>query len=579
MLQFKNAQLNVDQTIRTQFFNPTNYKHLLDIKLNELVNNITANESGIRVIPLPTETIPESYARIEQTDEYKDDNRALKDICTDFVTNIILNDEHSLFNFLYIITSLFQDALSVYKKKKGLRETDIFFVLKGGNVLRFVAKNFLFDISGGTADILLDFYKKFFKRSDADFSIIINPELDNYETIFDDISLLAYSLLKYIQSVFVTNKTRFFEWYKYDSKEKQRLLHNLSKELFELDLQDNDTWKDREITDISFENISAKELNNESYINPPDVAVRFEERYNYKTDSILWTIDNTNDEIYVSYNEALSFVKDRLIKFNLIRAKCGFTVHYNDETSNSNIISIGGELIDVSIGHRDDASVVKFYKTFHNNVSLFELELTENVSFEFRSYSIVYLFQDIYRILFVDVPYPWYDLKYVKRLNRLFYIGYIDLFMKFIDNKERLEYLNLLLEVVLSIEKIIQHEQGSDIKNENIRESINLIKKQMENSDLVFDMFLNKTLKLLLDEIDESELKYDDRDNRDDRDDRDNRDDRDDRDELAPYNVDKSSTTDKIHTNTSKHIESTSSIAEERDSKRSSALKSYTSTK
>ena len=58
---------------------------------------------------------------------------------------------------MYIITVLFQDAISIYKIKKGLKENDIFFILKGGNVLRFVAKNFLFDISGGASDILLDF--------------------------------------------------------------------------------------------------------------------------------------------------------------------------------------------------------------------------------------------------------------------------------------------------------------------------------------------------------------------------------------------------------------------------------------
>ena len=219
-MQFKNMKLDIDSGDRVKFFEPDDYKNIFDIKLNELLDDITADDKGERTIPLPTENIPESYSSIEQTTEYKDDNRGLKDTFTDFVNDVILNNENSLFNFLYIITVLFQDAISIYKIKKGLKENDIFFILKGGNVLRFVAKNFLFDISGGASDILLDFYSKYFKRSDADFSIIINPKLENYQNVFDDMSLLSYNLIKYIQSVFRLNKTRFFEWYKYDDIQK-----------------------------------------------------------------------------------------------------------------------------------------------------------------------------------------------------------------------------------------------------------------------------------------------------------------------------------------------------------------------
>ena len=38
--------------------------------------------------------------------EYKDDNRGLKDTITDFVNDVILNNESSLFNFVYIIHDL-----------------------------------------------------------------------------------------------------------------------------------------------------------------------------------------------------------------------------------------------------------------------------------------------------------------------------------------------------------------------------------------------------------------------------------------------------------------------------------------
>ena len=556
-MQFKNGKLDVDSGEHIKFFEPDDYKNILNIKLNELVDNITANEKGERVIPLPTENVPELHSSIEQTTEYKDDNRGLKDTFTDFVNDVILNNENSLFNFLYIVTELFQDAISIYKIKKGLKENDIFFILKGGNVLRFVAKNFLFDISGGTADILLNFYSKFFKRSDADFSIIINPELKDYDNIFNDMSLLAYNLLKHIQSIFKISKTRFFEWYKYDDMEKRVLLNNLFKEVLELDLSTNDTWKDRKITGLAFQNASTE--NNLSYMNPPDIAVRFKERFNLNTETLLWPIDTTNDEIYVSYNEALSFMKDRLIKFNLIRAKYGFTVHYYDQNEKKDdFISVGGELIDVSIGHRDDEFVAKFYKSVDQYISLFELSISSNRLFKFRSYSLIYLFKDLYRILFIDVFYPWKDSKYVKRLNRLFYIGYIDLFTKFPDNKKRLDYLNLLLKILLAVEKTLVDEKSSNTESTIVRDSIESLKKQIKNSELILDLFLDQTLELLLYKKESSSSNLDKLVS-------------DDREELAPYNVDRTSESaknikdekeliSKMSSSISKHIESTSSI-------------------
>ena len=310
-------------------------------------------------------------------------------------------------------------------------------------------------------------------------------------------SLLSYVLLKHIQSIFQINKTRFFEWYKYNNQEQEILLNHLYEELLDLDLSTNDTWKNRKLTGIAFENKSTK--NQFKYINTPDIAVRFKDRYNRNTDTILWPIDNTNNEIYVSYNEALTFMKNRLIKFNLIRAKYGFSVHYiNKNTNKSDAISIGGELIDVSIGHKDDIFVNKFYYSVDKYISLYELNINDTRIFRFRSFSIIYLFKDLYRMLFIDVSYPWDEQKYVKRINRLFYIGYIDLFTKFPNNKERLQYLNTLLEVLLEIEKVLIQENTTLQQNNNVRESIRKLKDKIKNSELIYDLLLEQLLVVLL---------------------------------------------------------------------------------
>jgi hypothetical protein len=187
---------------------------------------------------------------------------------------------------------------------------------------------------------------------------------------------------------------------------------------------------------------------------------------------------------------------------------------------------MGGELIDVSIGHKDDMSVKKFYKELRNNISLFELSLMNDTHIGFRSYSLTYLFKDIYRILFVDVTYPWDDIKYVKRLNRMFYIGYIDLFTKFADNKNRLQYLELLQDIMTSIEQILQDDDTHrHVENDNLKRDIQKIKTNIEEGSLLFDILLNKVLELLLE--DDGSRKTQSTNSISDP-----------REEFAPYNVD-----------------------------------------
>ena len=176
MFQFKNVKLKFDGNLKDEnedreidshtihyFQNKHNhgeyirhYSDILEDDLENMINNIISDSYGNRNIPLPTKSIPEGAVTIKHTEEYNDENRPLKDIMTDFVTKILFSTERSLFNFIYIITDMFNDALNIYKRKKSLKEYDVFFILKGGNVLRMIAKNFLFDLPGDTINILLD---------------------------------------------------------------------------------------------------------------------------------------------------------------------------------------------------------------------------------------------------------------------------------------------------------------------------------------------------------------------------------------------------------------------------------------
>ena len=94
-------------------------------------------------------------------------------IVTDFVSDNFFDRSSRLFRFLNVVFSHYNDMLDQFKKQKGLREKDVIFLFKGGNVLRIVAKDFFLELPENTSRNIVNYYSSFFKRSDADFSIFL----------------------------------------------------------------------------------------------------------------------------------------------------------------------------------------------------------------------------------------------------------------------------------------------------------------------------------------------------------------------------------------------------------------------
>ena len=131
--------------------------------IKTLVRDITQDRNGFRNLELPIDNIPENHFEFENKEEYKDEDRPLKDLFfTDVVTNIFLNNKSALLNFLTLINRIFTEALNIYCTLNYLKETDIFFILKGGNILRFIANDILFELPGNSSRNLHLFLQKIF---------------------------------------------------------------------------------------------------------------------------------------------------------------------------------------------------------------------------------------------------------------------------------------------------------------------------------------------------------------------------------------------------------------------------------
>ena len=173
----------------------------------------------------------------------------------------------------------------------------------------------------------------------------------------------------------------------------------------------SNNYKNQTNNYFTFENDNIIDLDNLS--NSPFNNKIIRQKINHGT-------HKNNNFMYNNINKALRIktTNNRILKFYLTRIKITFNLHLENKINQQNIIAIGGELIDVSIG-RDESSA-NFYKNKHNYID--SINLTQNTGFYINSvktfnlniYSFQYLYEDLKFILIDTLYLPWEDLKYKK---------------------------------------------------------------------------------------------------------------------------------------------------------------------
>jgi len=357
-----------------------------------------------------------------------------------------------------------------FRDKYKLQEKDVLFIFKGGNILRIIAKDFFLELPENTSRNILDFYRPFFKRSDADFSILVNPNLPHFDKYSEELAILCYDEQVKIKKIFLENEMRYFDLFCYNDSYNRILFSDL-------------------IEKLNVKNISLGKIFYKKGIN-----------YKHPDDFEFVTIDGTptkkkldeNDSyLFTSINNTFDEVSESgwRTKFNLIRTKVRFIVT-DKRGKNKNI---DGELIDVTIANKESSEIIPFYKDIDKNISVYTLK-RKNEEVKFYSYSIEYLIKDLEKILFLQGEYPWNDSKYIKRLNRLIFLYFIDLFSKVENSNTRLEILkdasSFLDGKKVDIENnikiadlfkyILKTEEKIDSKNKgNLDEMLNVINENL----------------------------------------------------------------------------------------------------
>nr|QBK93716.1 MAG: uncharacterized protein LCPAC406_00300 [Pithovirus LCPAC406] len=412
-----------------------------DINLSDIVDCVTREEDRFDL-----RASERKHDIISTKKDYVDITKPLKNVATDIVVDEFFQTKDTLYNFLQYVYTIFYDTLIIYRQKRKLEECDVLFLYKGGSILRIISREFLLELPESSIREISKFYSPYFKRSDADFSIYVNPKLKNYEDVYHELGLLSYLVQNKIRYWFCGHMMKYFNFFRYNLQYQKSILKSYLCKMNEVE-----EFKDQFI-DLKINRISAVGYSKFAYSNNADITLEFLNEKEVWTTPIRKvarsTIKHTDSIMTITHNNALDFkgeTEDVRIKFNLARTKIIFTLL----KKNGNTMNIGGELIDVSIGHRDDKNVAHFWEDMEGNMVTYDLNFSDECNFAFYSYSLSYLVHDLEYILFVQREMPWNDPKYIKRLNRLFYLYFIDIFVILEDGNDKFMVLKNVLELVL----------------------------------------------------------------------------------------------------------------------------------
>ena len=446
------------------------------------------------------------------------------------------------------------------------------FIYKGGITLRLLGFQYKKQFSIVTENIIDKEYGEFFNISDNDFEIIIklketqgiNIE-EEYNKIYNELSVLSYLILQKITALFNSDaKKVFFDYFSYNKIEQSNMLKNTYdniKSIIEEEIAKGDlTYEYNNIRDINlllsnkvgFPPENYDQINNTYMPWNPNNIILENSITNNRVNSIIINEDEDSDTKFIMKD---SILFDQIIKnknilksiktsnkgafyctfnpkillgknnygFSLSRIKYNFKLFVTKNDSSKKYINLGGEIVDVSIRSFNDPKSKYFteddYTKFKYN--------DKQIKFNYNGYSLLGNINDIILMLFKEskdinnnvhptddqtIRYwftkPWLNIKYEKRLRRLFYLLFLDIMIckdsyYCNDINKGIELLNLIREIIniRSMRELIE-KINTILNTIYLYENIHL--EQFETNHDISDrkfkeyMYLKKYLSIIL---------------------------------------------------------------------------------
>lgn len=157
--------------------------------------------------------------------------------------------------------------------------------------------------------------------------------------------------------------------------------------------------------------------------------------------SNIYPDNDIKSELYITVNNFINIRTHDATSdsnFGLCRLRFNTIGYIKFQDQTRGMLNIPGEFIDISISKFSDNKTSKIYDKnildYYYRYTFKNINLNINIpEFQFWSYNLHGFISDLYLILYDDNKYPWYDIKYIKRFERLFILGIYQLL--FINNE------------------------------------------------------------------------------------------------------------------------------------------------
>lgn len=438
-----------------------------------------------------------------------DEKQEIKDIATKFVYNNLLkpNTTETILSLVFKIWDVcVQNYVETFNKDYNgtLEIDDIKLLYRGGNTLSSILEEFLRHTPPLLSSQLKETFGDVMKKSDVDFTIIINPYKypngKEYDLIFKQLSFLTLGILSKIKNLIIANKLDIFNP-NLGENELKLFLQKLNESESVKNVPENKTdlkgfrfvrivyddkyYETENLDDANLNHILGK-YNNGCHKNIPGSSHDDIQTLNFGENSIIQTLNFPiydlyilpnlpTSSLYMTYNEDASFGTSKLInRFSLARLKINFRLFYffNDKL---NVTNFPGEFIDLSVTNNDiesvnlklDFSAKSDIKVKWDNIKQYKFVKDDGKILEVNSFTIDYYFTDISNILFSLTDYPWNNKKYEKLLKRLFLLSLINLLSKVKEDGTVIKFKTHILDfmellVTYDIDTLIEHIESVD---------------------------------------------------------------------------------------------------------------------
>jgi hypothetical protein len=419
-------------------------------------------------------------------DQKKDINNNFTDITTKELTRDITKMK-LIVNLTY---SMYNSIIDIYCERMNISKDDIVFVYKGGNVLRFIFQRSMKEFPAYSSSTVYKELEKFFGISDNDYSILINPNVKDYDNVFANMTAISYWVLCIIRLIMVQNLSVLYDYFdrNYETKKSiiAKRMPSAQKSISEIlngDLTSVTFGQDRFNLKESTQNETDTQAKSRNYLDvclfnngnqeDPVHDGTFEVDQYFMSDSAFPLRNSINEIIKFDWENGTGKTR-----FNLVRMKAMFPAEIilpGDVKPTP--FTFSGEMIDVSIPyniHYDRSAIVDY--------------VDNSTNLKYRSYDFAHMIIDLEFILFDQLMFPWEVGKYEKRLTRITVLYCLNLTMFNNHADPEVKSMKDIILKFANINMILKNMVDLDNKN-NIQQYANDLSTIFKSNKVAFKKF------------------------------------------------------------------------------------------